>query len=111
LIFSGGRGLAWDFATFWANAQTNNPTTLDIGPNVGVSLGSLVRPFFSNLRRLSLQGARREEGVPDLAGLVSYLTRVQDLDLTLEVFEVVPHLSALTGLRSDTALACLLRPR
>jgi hypothetical protein len=97
LEFSGGRGLAWDFATFWANAQFNNLTALHLRPDYGLSLCRLVGPFFSQLRSLSLSNVPHEVG-PNLGSLVAYLTRIQDLDLTLEEFEVVPHLSTLTGL-------------
>jgi hypothetical protein len=92
--------LAWDFKTFSIYQFPYNLTALDIkGIDVGVSLSRFMQHFFSDLRRLSLRGVQCEEDPAFLvAGLFADFTRIQNLDLKLEVFEVVPYLSALTGL-------------
>jgi hypothetical protein len=99
VIFCAAWNPPGDFATFWATADLNNLTAIEIMTQDGLpSLCRLVKPFFSRLRSLTLGDVPREEGAPNMANLVADLTRIQNLELNLEVFEVIPHQSALTGL-------------
>jgi F-box-like len=96
LWFRGNPLMEWDLPAFWASARLNSLTSLVLTPCHGLMLSRLVRPSFSLLRELALY--ELPQGGANPASLLTHVTRLEHLFLWNVGFEIIPHLSTLTGL-------------